>query len=210
MDVWKELKSRFRSEERCVETSCKDDEDIAYQPGKSCYPPSRSQIGRAAWRYLHTMAIHSGDDQACSLPAQQDELRPSSTSSSSTSSSSAAPATSPAPASFSTASPFPATKPGVLDSPLAPPKQESLRDWLVGFIQFYPCSHCAESFVDIVAQKPPDFSTPRKYATWWAYAHNQVRRDLSQPIIVRESARDFNERVLAENWRGKVAVDESG
>lgn len=136
MSMWADLKDRFRSEERCVETSCKDDDAIAQAAAETAgkqYPPSRSQIGRVAWRYLHTMAAN--------VEPATNNLH----------------------------------------------SESNLRSWLISFVQFYPCRHCAESFVDILATRNPDFSSAEAYSKWWVWAHNGVRKDLSQEIMVKES-----------------------
>jgi len=51
--AWDKLKEKFKLEERCDQPSCID--GVA---GKSSliYPPDRSQIGRANWRYVHSRA----------------------------------------------------------------------------------------------------------------------------------------------------------
>ena len=54
--AWEKLKDRFKFDERCDKPSCVDGVDGA--SGKLVYPPDRSQIGRANWRYVHTRAAN--------------------------------------------------------------------------------------------------------------------------------------------------------
>eukprot|EP00392_Amoebophrya_sp_AT5.2_P017446 g17802.t1 len=142
------LKEKFRTEERCAEQSCSDEAPAGLDQSTKAYPPTRSQIGRAAWRYLHTMA------------ANCDQHPP-------------------------------------------PEKQRSLQEWFVSFVQFYPCSHCAESFIDIVAEKQPDFSSRENYARWWSWAHNRVRDDLSQPRLIDPGKEQEFARLLQLTKEGK-------
>ncbi|CAD7973118.1 unnamed protein product [Amoebophrya sp. A25] len=187
--VLSRLKEKFRTEERCAEQSCSDDTPQG-APLQVAHPPTRSQIGRAAWRYLHTMAANSGDDeQGVALAGAAGSSSSSNTSSTSSSSSSF---TSTLWASSSKPSP---------NKEFSPEKQKSMQDWLVSFVQFYPCSHCAESFIDVIAEKPPDLTSRDSYVRWWAWAHNRVREDLSQPISV-DPDKHFS-AMLTRNQKGE-------
>jgi len=123
MDTWNKLKEKFQLLERCEEASCRDSDA---RPEGELYPPGRDQIGRAAWRYLHTMAAH-----------------------------------------------YP-------ENPI-PEEKRDAQDWLVAFINTYPCKLCAEDFVGVCAKIPPAMETRKQYSMWWCHAHNGVRSDLSQP-----------------------------
>mmetsp|Transcript_107600 Transcript_107600/g.213777 ORF Transcript_107600/g.213777 Transcript_107600/m.213777 type:complete len:156 (+) Transcript_107600:44-511(+) len=64
------LREKFRTSDRCVEASCRD-----RPPGSSSdevEPPDRAEIGRAAWRYLHSMAAHH--PETATQPQQSDTL----------------------------------------------------------------------------------------------------------------------------------------
>eukprot|EP00397_Hematodinium_sp_SG-2012_P054831 GEMP01066447.1.p1 GENE.GEMP01066447.1~~GEMP01066447.1.p1 ORF type:complete len:156 (-),score=29.01 GEMP01066447.1:839-1282(-) len=126
MDVWEKLKDKFRVNERCEEASCKDSDLIVQTPG-NVYPPARDEIGRATWRYLHTMAAH--------YPEQ-------------------------------------------------PTPEEALnaQEWLVSFVNNYPCRLCAEDFIAVCSKIPPRMETRKEYSLWFCHAHNGVRKDLSQPV----------------------------
>ena len=54
--AWQTLKEKFQSQERCDKPSCT--EGIGNINSKVLYPPDRSQIGRANWRYVHTRAAN--------------------------------------------------------------------------------------------------------------------------------------------------------
>mmetsp|Transcript_93372 Transcript_93372/g.166062 ORF Transcript_93372/g.166062 Transcript_93372/m.166062 type:complete len:156 (+) Transcript_93372:39-506(+) len=56
-NTWSNLREKFRTEKRCVETSCKD-RSAAASSEDEVEPPDRAEIGRAAWRYLHSLAAH--------------------------------------------------------------------------------------------------------------------------------------------------------
>mmetsp|Transcript_14485 Transcript_14485/g.31493 ORF Transcript_14485/g.31493 Transcript_14485/m.31493 type:complete len:156 (+) Transcript_14485:66-533(+) len=50
------LRDKFNKSERCVEVSCLDRAAGALADADKLEPPDRAEIGRAAWRYLHSMA----------------------------------------------------------------------------------------------------------------------------------------------------------
>mmetsp|Transcript_61868 Transcript_61868/g.135315 ORF Transcript_61868/g.135315 Transcript_61868/m.135315 type:complete len:160 (+) Transcript_61868:65-544(+) len=122
-NVWAGLKEKFKNSERCVEASCGDKSSF---PGDedSLDPPDRADIGRAAWRYLHSLAAHHPED-----PTEQ--------------------------------------------------QQSNATAWLASFVQFYPCAHCAEHFVDVCETNPPRVSSRSDYALWWCEAHNTVNEHLT-------------------------------
>ena len=53
-DLFASLKEKFSKEERCSEPSCT--EGAVKGPSKIVYPPDRTEMGRAAWKYIHTRA----------------------------------------------------------------------------------------------------------------------------------------------------------
>ncbi|CAE7823979.1 ERV2 [Symbiodinium sp. CCMP2456] len=53
---WAALREKFRTEKRCEESSCRDRSDTTALDDDEVEPPDRAEIGRAAWRYLHSMA----------------------------------------------------------------------------------------------------------------------------------------------------------
>ena len=53
---WNSLKERFNTDERCDHPSCV--EGVHDGSSQLVYPPDRSQIGRANWRYVHTRAAN--------------------------------------------------------------------------------------------------------------------------------------------------------
>lgn len=61
-----------------------------------------------------------------------------------------------------------------------PAEQADAQRWLVSFIQFYPCKHCAAAFVEQTEENPPTFGSRNAYATWWCEAHNRVSEDLGK------------------------------
>ena len=69
--AWDALKEKFKSEERCDKPSCV--EGVTGRPSHLVYPPDRSQIGRANWKYVHTRA--SNYPEAPSEQEQEKELR---------------------------------------------------------------------------------------------------------------------------------------
>eukprot|EP00933_Yihiella_yeosuensis_P038854 TRINITY_DN32792_c0_g1_i1.p1 TRINITY_DN32792_c0_g1~~TRINITY_DN32792_c0_g1_i1.p1 ORF type:complete len:156 (-),score=17.08 TRINITY_DN32792_c0_g1_i1:81-548(-) len=122
MSTWANLRNKFRTGERCVEASCHGKRGDVSE-GDEVGPPDRAEIGRATWRYLHTMAANY---------------------------------------------------------PERPSKEErnDAQAWLTSFVQFYPCSHCAEGFVEICDAMPPKFGSRQDYAVWWCEAHNKVSEEL--------------------------------
>lgn len=58
--AWQTLKEKFQSQERCDKPSCSD--GAGGKSSKLVYPPDRSQIGRANWRYVHARAAHYPDE----------------------------------------------------------------------------------------------------------------------------------------------------
>lgn len=69
MDAFASLKEKFRTDEQCRESSCKDEDAVAV-PGQKVAPPSRAAIGRAAWRYIHTMAANAPQN-----PGAEEQVR---------------------------------------------------------------------------------------------------------------------------------------
>ena len=53
---WNLLTERFNTDERCDKPSCV--EGVHEGSSKLVYPPDRSQIGRANWKYVHTRAAN--------------------------------------------------------------------------------------------------------------------------------------------------------
>ena len=55
--AWDTLREKFNTDERCDKPSCV--EGVGNQiSGSLVYPPDRSQIGRANWRYVHARATN--------------------------------------------------------------------------------------------------------------------------------------------------------
>ena len=167
MNVFETLKSKFRSEERCEETSCKDDESIAAARAanpKGVFPPSRSEIGRAAWQYIHAMAALYDPDAPPQRLDPNFGRKP--------------------------AKDFPSALPTAKNpasrNPPAVTQKDDMQDWLVSFVELYPCGHCSTAFIDIIAKHEPNLDTRDDFVKWWVWSHNEVRRDLSQKIIVRD------------------------
>mmetsp|Transcript_52667 Transcript_52667/g.122582 ORF Transcript_52667/g.122582 Transcript_52667/m.122582 type:complete len:161 (-) Transcript_52667:39-521(-) len=67
--VWSNLREKFRTSERCVEASCRDRNAAANTDEDAVEPPDRAEIGRAAWRYVHSLAAHHPEQPT----AQQQE-----------------------------------------------------------------------------------------------------------------------------------------
>lgn len=68
---WDKLKEAFNADERCDHPSCVEGVDT--HSSKQLYPPDRSQIGRANWRYVHGRAAMFPDNPT--EEEQQKELR---------------------------------------------------------------------------------------------------------------------------------------
>jgi FAD-linked sulfhydryl oxidase len=66
--TWSKLKDHFNTEERCDKPSCID--GVTDRSSKLVYPPDRSQIGRANWKYVHTRAANFPD-----APTEEDKRR---------------------------------------------------------------------------------------------------------------------------------------
>ena len=66
--VWEKLKEKFSAEERCDKPSCVD--GVSGSSHQLVYPPDRSQIGRANWRYVHTRAENYPDS-----PSEEEQAR---------------------------------------------------------------------------------------------------------------------------------------
>ncbi|CAE8672743.1 unnamed protein product [Polarella glacialis] len=145
--VWSNLKDKFRTGERCVESSCHGRSGDR-GPDDEVEPPDRAELGRAAWRYLHTLAAHH--------PEQPTAL-----------------------------------------------EEADSQAWLASFISFYPCSHCAAGFIDIVEAMPPRTSSRRDYAVWWCEAHNKVNAELSAELQRCEPS-----RLLGAGMRSGLGLDE--
>jgi hypothetical protein len=54
--AWQALKEKFQNQERCDKPSCT--EGVGARSSKVVYPPDRSQIGRANWKYVHSRAAY--------------------------------------------------------------------------------------------------------------------------------------------------------
>mmetsp|Transcript_95388 Transcript_95388/g.309084 ORF Transcript_95388/g.309084 Transcript_95388/m.309084 type:complete len:153 (+) Transcript_95388:70-528(+) len=120
--TWSTLKDKFRTSERCVEASCRD-KSASAGISDEVEPPDRAELGRAAWRYLHSLAAHHPEQ--ASATEQSDSVA-----------------------------------------------------WLASFVQFYPCSHCAEHFVGVCEASPPQVASRQEYSVWWCEAHNRVSEHL--------------------------------
>mmetsp|Transcript_67038 Transcript_67038/g.169265 ORF Transcript_67038/g.169265 Transcript_67038/m.169265 type:complete len:166 (-) Transcript_67038:78-575(-) len=59
-----------------------------------------------------------------------------------------------------------------------PQEQRNALAWLTSFVQFYPCSHCAEHFVGVCESMPPRVGSRQDYSVWWCEAHNRVSAHL--------------------------------
>lgn len=116
---WAALKEKFRAAERCVDVSCRDRSGPAVGTDGHPVPPDRAEIGRSAWRYIHTLAANHPEQATRN-------------------------------------------------------QQAEAQAWLTSFVQLYPCSHCAEAFVEVCETMPPNFKTGRDYSMWWCQAHNAV------------------------------------
>mmetsp|Transcript_121891 Transcript_121891/g.191293 ORF Transcript_121891/g.191293 Transcript_121891/m.191293 type:complete len:156 (-) Transcript_121891:30-497(-) len=131
--VWASLREKFRNQERCEEPSCADRSGVSVDDD-TVEPPDRAEIGRAAWRYLHSMAAHH--PERASLAQQQDA-----------------------------------------------------QSWISSFVQLYPCSHCAEHFVEVCDSMPPLADTRHNYSMWWCRAHNRVNEELGKEPISCDAGR---------------------
>jgi FAD-linked sulfhydryl oxidase len=54
--AWDKIRETFNTDERCDKPSCV--ENVAGHSSKLVYPPDRSQIGRANWKYVHLRAAN--------------------------------------------------------------------------------------------------------------------------------------------------------
>ena len=70
LSAWQTLKDKFESQERCDRPSCID--GVNGTSNRVVYPPDRSQIGRANWKYVHSRAANFPDTP--SVDQQQKEL----------------------------------------------------------------------------------------------------------------------------------------
>ena len=59
LSAWQSLKEKFESQDRCDRPSCID--GINDTNSRLVYPPDRSQIGRANWKYVHKRASNFPD-----------------------------------------------------------------------------------------------------------------------------------------------------
>eukprot|EP00930_Biecheleria_cincta_P105661 TRINITY_DN98541_c0_g1_i1.p1 TRINITY_DN98541_c0_g1~~TRINITY_DN98541_c0_g1_i1.p1 ORF type:complete len:160 (-),score=19.97 TRINITY_DN98541_c0_g1_i1:49-504(-) len=145
-NVWSNLRDKFRTEKRCVETSCRDRSETSGDEDE-VDPPDRAEIGRASWRYLHAMAAAHPE-----RPTAQQE--------------------------------------------------RDTQAWIAAFVQFYPCSHCAEHFVDVCEAMPPRTGSREQYSVWWCEAHNKVNEALKC-----ETKRCDPARLLAAGRQGLLLDD---
>jgi FAD-linked sulfhydryl oxidase len=67
-NAWERLKERFKLDERCDKPSCVD--GVNGGSGRLIYPPDRSQIGRANWRYVHLRAKQYPEN-----PSQEEQTK---------------------------------------------------------------------------------------------------------------------------------------
>merc|ERR1712048_1122363 len=79
-------------------------------------------------------------------------------------------------------------------------QQDDAQGWLTSFVQFYPCRHCAEAFVDICDSNPPRVASRTECAVWWCEAHNRVSTDLGR--LTEELQRCEPARLIAAGKAG--------
>ncbi|EER06428.1 FAD-linked sulfhydryl oxidase ERV2, putative [Perkinsus marinus ATCC 50983] len=80
-------------------------------------------------------------------------------------------------------------------------------DWLTSLIEVYPCRHCADSFVDICCEMPPQVSSTDKYTLWWCKAHDAVNSELSKPLFGERCTAKFLPAMREAAKRG-LTLDE--
>merc|ERR1719408_198913 len=86
----------------------------------------------------------------------------------------------------------------------APFEREDALRWLRSFVELYPCGLCAQEFIEVTKDLPPQLGSREEYTMWWCKAHNRVRDDLSQPI------RECDPAALLAAGRAGLSLDELG
>ncbi|RUP49274.1 FAD-linked sulfhydryl oxidase ALR [Jimgerdemannia flammicorona] len=78
------------------------------------------------------------------------------------------------------------------DTP-TPSQEDSMRTFLKGFAQFYPCWYCAEDFRSDTTKNPPAVQSRERLGRWLCERHNEVNRKLGKD--------EFDCARVLERWR---------
>eukprot|EP00918_Siedleckia_nematoides_P043457 GHVU01094964.1.p1 GENE.GHVU01094964.1~~GHVU01094964.1.p1 ORF type:complete len:174 (+),score=26.42 GHVU01094964.1:60-581(+) len=157
-----DARRRLEEAEQCHDAACRDTPSGVGQGAAAvARPPSRDEVGRAAWKVLHTAASRYFPSPAATATADPregvsrihdgEEERG-------------------------------ATANGGGGEAVAPERcQEQRRAWLRAFVNLYPCHVCREGFLDVIAALPPDTTTRRALTVWTCEAHNAVNKEIGLP-----------------------------
>ncbi|CAK0860496.1 unnamed protein product, partial [Prorocentrum cordatum] len=83
-------------------------------------------------------------------------------------------------------------------------EQAGAQQWLLSFLRLYPCSHCAEGFMDVCEAMPPTMGSRNEYALWWCEAHNKVSVD----HVGNEPRRCDLAQLVSDATRSGMTLDE--
>lgn len=75
----------------------------------------------------------------------------------------------------------------------SPSQKNSMRSFLDGFSQLYPCWYCAEDFRRDILAHPPEVQGRERLSKWLCERHNKVNRKLGKE--------EFDCTKVDERWR---------
>ena len=75
------------------------------------------------------------------------------------------------------------------------------REFFLKWEKMIPCGTCRENFKKLLADYPPDFSSPDAFWRWGWFMHNAVNEKLGKPLISLEEATQL--------WRNNGKVEEN-
>lgn len=59
-------------------------------------------------------------------------------------------------------------------------ERNQMQRFMRDFSEVYPCAPCAESFQEIMKERPPDTTSGPAFATWMCEVHNDVNKEVGK------------------------------